>query len=256
MKYLALFLTYLPPTFMPFEYRWVNRWDQSLERMDMGIAFMEPWYDSSIILIDKREWYTRYSDDFTVDTIWNWARPFHGEVWIMIAVTILISGFVYQFLEHMDGERQERAQSQWFYDNLYLSLLNFTQNFSYAPTSGAGRIFSVSMAFWAMIVTATYTANLAGFMITTAQQTPTIDSILDAVVQGIPICTYANTNGDFVIQERYPMAIRKPFATELEMYDALHADECGLVADHVSSWRNKQEQKKFNKGMYCTGISY
>ena len=223
-----------------------NRWDQSLERMEMGVAFVEPFYDASIILIDKREPETLYLDVFDLNSFWNWARPFETGVWILIAVTIVFSGLVYQFIEYMDDEKKNRPGAQWFYDNLYLSVLNFTLNFEYAPTSGAARIFTASVAFWAMIVTATYTANLAGFMITAHQPAPTIDSILDAVVQKIPICTYENTNSDVLIQERYPAAVRRPYGTEQEMYDALQAGECGLLADHVSGWFFKKRQSKFN----------
>lgn len=225
---------------------YLNRWDKSLERMDMGVAYLEPWYDASIILIEKREQDGWYHDASGPLALWNWARPFDANVWLLIIATILLSGLVYQFLEFNDGDRQDRSQAQWFNDNVYLSLLNFTQNFSYAPTSSATRLFSVSMAFWAMIVGATYTANLAGFMISQRQQAPTINSILEAINQEIPICTYANTNSDVVIKERYPNAIRVPFATEREMYESFHSGKCGLVADHTSSWYTKRLRKQFN----------
>jgi hypothetical protein len=226
--------------------RYINRCDQSLERMEMGVAFMEPWYDASIILIDKRELFSIYTDTFSVVTLWNWARPFEASVWAMIFATILFSGLIFQFIEHMDGDRQDRPKAQWFYDNLYLSSLNFTQQFSYAPTSGAGRIFSFSMAFWAMIVTATYTANLAGFMIIKPQPAPTVQSISDAIIQKIPICTYKDTNADNLIRTWYPTANRVPYDTEPEMYKALHNGTCGLVAGDVSGWNTKRIQETYN----------
>ena len=131
----------------------INWWDLSVERMEKGVAYIEPWFDGSVVLIDRID----PPEATNSVNLWNWLRPFESSVWILTAVTILISGLVFQFLEYMCEERHERSFLQWFSDNLYLSSLNFTQNFEYAPASASGRLFAVSMGIWALVLTATYT---------------------------------------------------------------------------------------------------
>ena len=127
----------------------VNWWDLSIERMEKGVAYIEPWFDGSVILIDRID----TPENSNSVNLWNWLRPFELSVWLLTVVTILISGLVYQFLEFMCDERHNRSFSQWFSDNLYLSSLNFTQNFEYAPNSASGRLFAVSMGIWALVMT-------------------------------------------------------------------------------------------------------
>ena len=107
------------------------------ERMDRGVAFLEPWFDGSLILIDKKDPLTD-----TKRIFWfNWLRPFEIPVWALTILTIIMSAWVFQFIEFMADERNERPFWQWTMDNLYLSALNSTQNFEYAPSSVAGRLF-------------------------------------------------------------------------------------------------------------------
>ena len=127
----------------------INWWDLSVERMEKGVAYIEPWFDGSVVLIDRVD---SLETSESVNLL-NWLRPFEGSVWLLTVFTILMSGLVYQFLEYMCDERHERSFSQWFSDNLYLSSLNFTQNFEYAPNSVSGRLFAVSMGIWALVMT-------------------------------------------------------------------------------------------------------
>ena len=138
----------------------VDWWDKSVERMDNGVAFLEPWFDGSLILIDKNE---PPKDQRRIHWF-NWLRPFEHSVWYVTILTVFVSGWVFQLIEHLSDDRNERPFFQWMMDNLYLSALNSTQNFEYAPESTAGRLFGFSMAMWALVMTATYTANLATFV--------------------------------------------------------------------------------------------
>lgn len=121
---------------------------QSTERLNSGIAYCEAWFDSFIILIERIE--PVGQDETKVEVVQLVMRPLNSAVWAVTAATVVASALVYQFLEHLGGRREERSWRRWFMDNLYLSSINFTQNFTYEPPTLAGRILGVSFAFWTM----------------------------------------------------------------------------------------------------------
>ena len=73
-----------------------------------------------------------------------------------------------------------------------------------------------------------------------------IDTIDQAIAHGIPICTYENTNADFLIKERYKHADRRPKPTELDAFQALKVGECGLVAAYKDNWLGYQSNSEYN----------
>ena len=133
----------------------IDYFDKSSERLNRGIAFVDRWFDGSMILIEK----IVPLDDHDKVNYTNFMRPFTTEVWLVILATGVASALIYMFLEWLAHDRNNRTFGQWFQDNLFLSALNFSQNYSYEPASPAGRIFSFSMAIWAMVLGATYTGK-------------------------------------------------------------------------------------------------
>lgn len=220
----------------------VYSWDQSLERMEKGVAYVEPFFDGSLILVDQKD----PPEDGSSINLLNWALPFEPAVWAVTIFTIVLSACVYQLIEHLNGEREGRPMVQWFSDNLFLSSLNFTQNFEYAPNSVAGRIFSVSMGLWALVMTATYTANLASLFVEELRYPIVVDSIEQAIKLDYPICTYGNTNADRMVKEKHPEAIRIPKDTELETFMALRRGECKLAISYKDNWLSFRGNQQYN----------
>lgn len=91
--------------------------------------------------------------------LYNWLRPFDLGVWLMTAATIVLSALAYQWLEALSGHRGQRTWWKWFMDNLYLSAINFPQNYEYEPHGFAARLFGVSISLWALLMTATCTLS-------------------------------------------------------------------------------------------------
>ncbi|CAB9526098.1 receptor subunit 1 [Seminavis robusta] len=220
----------------------IHGWAHTVERMEQGVTFTEPWLDASYILIDRRK---SLRDTKTIDPF-NWTKPFEPAVWGMILLTVLVSALVYQLIEHLSGEREDRSLYQWFSDNLYLSAINFSQNFEYAPNSFGGRIFGVSMTIWALVIVATYTANLASLFVEERIEPVLVDSMEKAVVYGSPVCTFQNTNSDFFIRETYPKAILVPKVDEISMFEALRNGECELAVTFAGSWLLHQVNEEVN----------
>jgi len=221
----------------------INWWDRTLERLEGGASFMHPWFDGSIIMVRKVG--DPVIDDDSID-LWNWLRPFDRGVWIMTGATIIWSALAYQWLEYLSGHRRGRTLGQWFVDNLYLSAINFPQNYEFEPRSFAGRLFGVSISLWALLMTATYTANLASLLVDTKQTTYTVESMDDAVTQNMPLCVYENTGADDFINQKYRQARRVPFSSELETFQGLNDGLCDITVAYYQNWLGFQSQKAYN----------
>lgn len=217
-------------------------WAQNLERLNMGVAFMKPWYDSSVILIKKEAPPVMN----TGINWWNWLRPYEPSVWYLTLGTIILSGLVYQWLELLADERQDRSLWEWTQQNAYLSLINFTQAYEYRPKTLAGRIFGVSMAIWALVMTATYTANLASLLVD--RQAPLVEvmTVAEAAVFGRSICTIEDYYSDVYIAEEYPTVRRVPQRNLEELYKALRRGDCDFATETVASWEKNKGMRQYN----------
>lgn len=224
----------------------VNWWDETLERLERGVSFVRPWFDGSLILIEKQD--EPEVDDDTI-TFANWLRPFTPNVWWAIILTVLTSGLTWTWIEHLADDKyrkQRRTVWQGFCDGVYLSAINFPQNYEFQPTTAAGRIFGISISIWALVVTATYTANLASLLVDRKPATRRVESMDDVIALGIPVCTYANTGMDQYIQRRYRSAKRIPLSSELATYDALHEGRCELTVSYYQNWLGFERNRTYN----------
>jgi len=114
--------------------------------------------------------------------LWSLVEPFDSAAWWSIWGTVLLSGVIYFLLEYMDHQgtihaaaeddvhthhtrHSLREVSQGIWQYMFHSFLLFTQHFQFQPRSFATRVYTGSLSFWALIVVATYTANLASFFV-------------------------------------------------------------------------------------------
>ena len=220
----------------------IDWWAQTLDRMNMGVSFLQEWQDSSIILITK-EGKEDISDEIK---FWNWLRPYDYRVWALTVFTILLSGFVYQWLEWFADERDDRTMWEWWLENFYLSAINFTQAYEYSPKTLSARLFGISMAIWALVMTATYTANLASLLVDRKEEEAKIETIEQIAVFHKTICTYEGTFSDTLIADQYPSVRRFPKSTPEGVYEGLNSGECDYAADTVSSWLKLKLKREYN----------
>ena len=207
---------------------------KAADRLAMGVNYCEPWFDASYILVDKVERPTK-----TTIAYLNFLDPFDNEVWYLVLGTIFFSALVHQFIEYMYQGQEGRSFRRWFMDNLYSSFLGFTQNFNYEPPSLAGRIYAFSFAFWAMLMGATYTANLAAHYVDRPVPVPLLRDIEHAQEKGGKFCTHDKSASDDHIRERYEEIDRLGKGFPVDMYDALNNGTCNLLVG------TKQEYDEF-----------
>ncbi|CAB9525230.1 Glutamate-gated receptor that probably acts as non- selective cation channel (By similarity) [Seminavis robusta] len=213
-------------------------WTNSRERMHDGVVFIEEFVDSSFVVVTRDAVFERSSSEVTISSFFNWLKPYSWEVWVMTLFTILLSGVVFQVLEWYAGERDDRSAWEWWLENAYLSFINATQAYEYQPKSLPSRLFGISMAIWALVMTATYTANLASLLVD--RKAPGPQTIEEAVVYQNKICTWEGTPTDFFVRDTYKNAVRIPKKSELELHQGLLNGDCDFILSNLHSWnRNK-----------------
>ena len=219
----------------------------------MGINFVDEFIDSSYIIV-------RSIDDETNKTkvVWtNWLAPFTMSVWFVLLATIICSSFVHQFLEHLrknaydrsdNGNTSKNKSTKATIDNIYLSFLNFTQQFSYEPSSLSGKIFSISFVFWSMLIGAAYTANLASLLVERSTGGLVINTIQDAIDNKMNICVRGFSNMDEYFTKVYPESI--PFMVKAkyrgELYDLLNEEECDIGIGNKQHYETIIMKEEYN----------
>lgn len=87
----------------------------------------------------------------------------------------------------------------------------------------------MSLALWALITGAAYTANLASFLVSRRAPESVIQSIQEANLLIAPMCLQSKTALDEYVSTRYPSSILRRCATEREVYDALIDGYCEVA---------------------------
>jgi len=226
----------------------IGSWDVTSARINLGISFTSNLFDSDIIMV-------RNVAPPKIRIYWfNWLLPFELDVWLVLVFTVIVSSFVFQFLEYIGKARDDRSFRKWTMDNLYLGCINFTQNFTHEPSTLGGRIFAISFAFWAMLIGAAYTANLASLLVQESGSGFTLNTINDAIDNGMTMCILALTPTGEYLKRKYPQAIPLlvPRGTVEEMYTSLINGECDLLLDEEQTFHIYKSKMEFNPDCYLT----
>ena len=127
----------------------VGTYTPSMDRIDLGVSFVEGYYDGSLIMV-------RVVEPVEKTIPWgNFMDPFTPEVWFTIFAVTLFSSVAFLFIENIGAERGEDDTSfrAWVMGKLYHSFITLTGNYSYEPKTLGGRFYGVVFATWAMIIT-------------------------------------------------------------------------------------------------------
>jgi len=231
----------------------VGEWDVTATRMNLELSFTSEVFDTDVIMV-RNVIVTESKDQI----FWgNWLYPFEGSVWIMVLVTIILSCFTFQFLEFIGKVRvtDQRSLWKWTLDNFYMCLINFTQNFAHEPTTYAGQVFSVSFAFWAMLIGATYTANLASLLVQEAGSLEfTLNRIQDAIDLKMYICINPKESIMEYMENTHPQALPLFVFKENieEMYNSLNKGECDLLIGYENEFTIMKMEEEFNPDCHLT----
>jgi Ligand-gated ion channel len=198
--------------------------DNTLERLKLGCSFPEGYIDGSYILVGLSD-----EENQTLN-LWGWLEPFHTYVWVMITVTIFLSGLIYQLLETIGNPNRYKGwrTQDTLGNNVFLSLLLFTQHFQFQPRTPASRLFAGSLALWALLISSAYTANLASFFVVKNTAKSTIQSVEDAISEDLPLCLWHGTASDSFMRSNYPKANFIMKEDELDIFYGIAAGDCAF----------------------------
>lgn len=210
------------------------------ERMRLGIAFPEPWFDSSIILVGKK------TEEESVFNLLAWTEPFSWDVWVLCIITIFISGFVYNQMNLIDKNKEKFPANND--DATFLAALAFTGKILFKPSQHGARMYTIAIAFWATIIGSAYTANLASALVNKAQTGIVVNSVDDAVRYGLRMCTFDGSNQQRTVLAAYPQAKLVPVTSSSDLYMGVHNGVCDYALTGTSYWDIEKYQADSNPG--------
>ena len=214
----------------------VDWWVREIERVSIGITGPTGWYDASTVIIGKDDSITsRKVDLFSVFT------PFKYDVWIMIVFTVLMSGFIYHFIDYIlhHGRHEDRIG-----DNIYKSVMAFSGNPDSSPCFGPSRAILVSMTLLSIVIVAAYTANLASFLI--SDTTLVIKDFQDVINNKYRVCVVKAMPDIVEIKKKYENGLYVDKVDELGVYQGLANKECEVALMALESHRSVVTKTEYN----------
>ena len=202
-------------------------WDKTLVRMKSGILFPGKCSDSSTILVARHT----DSEESKFDPF-SFLEPFNMLVWVAIALTILFTALVYRLIQQLyDSDFNSDSEHRRLTGvHIFRTSMAAVGHVMFEPTRSGERLLVLSLSFWSLIMVASYTANLAGFLISDRQPVYPATSLSEAQRKGIPICVPKGYSITSKVKAQYQKAnlVEVDFNSR---YDHLLNDDCSLVAD-------------------------
>lgn len=152
------------------------------------------------------------------------------------------------FLEYLAFPKQYtgRRARQSFGNDIFLSMLLFTQHFQFQPKTPASRLLATSMALWALLISSAYTANLASFFVDESNIKAEVKSMEEALEYGKPVCVLGTTASAMYVRQAYPTAVFITVEEEKELFLGLTNGLCVASVTTLASFRDYERDKDFN----------
>ena len=209
-------------------------WMRSIERLKAGATFTEPWYDGTIIMVAHKP--QAEKDKFDP---WGFLDPFDTAVWVMVMATIVASAAIHVLLRALDPYPDPDDSKDWT-EMVWKYATAFTGQFEFDPQTGPTRLFTFSIAFWALLMSAAYTANLASFLVIRNTPAVRIESIQQAVNMNLRLCVGKSSGTDVAITSAFPTfaASGRLVRTESskDVFRRLQEGDCDISITEVSTW--------------------
>jgi len=166
--------------------------------------------------------------------------------------TISFTGLAYFLLERLNVGSDVRPLGKTPFVAVFLASISFTGHFSFRPRSRAARLLSLSWTLWVLIIGSAYTANLASFLVFREKVEFSVNTLADALRQGIPVCLQRSSVMEDIVTNRYPKMVVVRKETNEEIFEALHRDwydgseGCGVALTNRGTFEVYQRNETFN----------
>lgn len=226
-----------------------NRWTEDIERLALGISFPEGWEDGSIILVGMKGSSSSGGFDF-----FSFLEPLDWGVWVMIAVTIVLTGIIYWGLERLDEGTDRQRLGGNPSDAVFFSALTFTTHFEFQPRKNHARFITFSLTFWALVISSAYVANLASFLVVDNTPTQPVQSVQEAVHLGYPLCVWDSTAQDQIVSSVFPSGKYVRKVTNKEVYEGVRNGDCAFAITTVGDWEINEGNSSINGDCKLTWV--
>lgn len=114
--------------------------------------------------------------------------------------------------------------------------MTFTGNFDFHPVSSAARLWAVSLTFWALILSAAYTANLASFLVVRTTSLVQIKNTNIICSNQLPLCALENSISERFFKSACPSAIIIKKLDVDSIIMSLRSGECSVALTGRSTY--------------------
>lgn len=230
----------------------VNYWTDTAERNSMGISFPHGWYDASLIIVGTKD-----DDSLLTTSVFDpisWMAPFTGYVWLAIVATLVFTAIIGLIVEGRAAKRTIYAPFKnsiisAFFSYVHQAFLTFTGHLEILPRTHAGQIVSFSMSFFAMLLLASYTANLASFLVIEKTNLALqVNTVNDIVQLGKSMCVWGTTAAETVIRDTFPTVIlADDFKSDKEVLQGVKEGQCNYAIVSLASYELYKGMEAVNK---------
>lgn len=144
-----------------------------MDRRVAGLGFFAGLVDSSLQLVTIQ---TVKKASFST-ILWQFLLPFSHELWILIAVLLVVNGLAFWLFNRTPGEK---FSFDALFNSVYNSIGTFTGGGSLEATKRISYPVNLGFSFFIFILAASYTANLASFLVSSNTPSVGLKSIDDA----------------------------------------------------------------------------
>lgn len=203
-------------------------WTINLDNTLQGAYSPYSLYDLSLVLASP----SAKKETPLEDRLIQFTRPFDWWVWGAIAALTIFTGLLYWILEVRRNE--DDFPHEGHLQNSAESCCKAFQVLSgaggFAPRTSAGKMLLASWAWCAIVIMASYTANLASFLVVEARAQTDFESLREAIRQKTTICMVKGTFSVTWFKTQYPSYSNLEFLADIPgIFAAMQAKQCEAV---------------------------
>jgi Ligand-gated ion channel len=224
----------------------MERWAHTLERLAIPVSFPLSWYDNSVVLGEI----VQSSQSKRVVDLWSFLDPFHLTLWLGATLAVAVTGIVYWILEIWNVDADERQLECKPLASIFYAAITFTGHYELRPQTHPARLVGFSFTFWALIVGSSYTANLAGFLVSPRVAVFKAATIQDVLKTKAYVCVQEGGAISKILKTKYPSITLVPKSPEQAIFDGLRQPRssggCDAVAHQLNTYEVYEHLREVN----------
>jgi len=214
---------------------------RTTERLADNILFPEYWYDGSLILVKKT---VEVGGAFPWNAVFD---PFTYGVWLLVLATAFITSISYYAIDYIGRDGDINKMEVSIRESLYQSLLSLTGHYNLDPKQVGNRMIALSTYFFSLIIIATYTANLASFLVVRNTPAAVINNMQDVIKNDMSVCVLRGATSETFMRERYNTVRLVGKESILDTYLGVDSGDCDMVLTTTGTWDTKKGDIVYNE---------